>query len=337
MSKQFSLQDIADKVGADVFNPSQEVYSGVNTLAEADPRQISFLTNIKYKHQLATTNAGAVIVHEDFKGAVNGPALIAKNPHATFARVAQLFYNARQIANGIAANVVIPKSANIGENVNIAANVVLGENVSLGDNVVIGANTVIQDNVVIGRDSTIYPNVTLYTDVVLGDNVVVHSQTVIGADGFGFANDSGVWLAIPQIGKVVVGDDTSIGASSTIDRGAISDTVIGKNCIIDNQVQIGHNCEIGDHSCICGTVGIAGSTKIGRYVVIGGGVGINGHITICDKVQVTGFSMVVQDITEPGVYSSGQPAMPSKEWRKVSVRGRQLPSLFDRVKQLEKD
>ncbi len=336
MAKHFSLQHIAEQLGLEAINTTDTVFIGVDTLANATGEQISFLANVKYKTQLSTTNAGAVIIHPDYKGQVNGPALLSDNPHAAFARVAQLFYVPVPVASGIAANAVVPSSVSLGQGVSIGHNVVLGENVVLGDGVTIGANTVIQNNVSIGSNSVIHPNVTLYREVQLGNNVVVHSQTVIGADGFGFANDKGTWIPVPQIGSVIVGDDTSIGASSSIDRGALGDTVIGKNCIIDNQVQIGHNCQIGDHTCICGFVGIAGSTTIGQYVVIAGGVGINGHITICDKVQVTGFSMVVQDITEPGVYSSGQPALTNKEWRKVSVRGRQLPSLFDRVKQLEK-
>lgn len=336
MTQQYSLQEIAVKVGAKAQRDDASLFNGVNTLPDASPSQISFLTNVKYKNHLKSTQAGAVILHEDMAEDFDGPALITKNPHATFAKVAQLFYQPKTLAKDIAPNAVIPTSVKMGENVSVAANVVLGEKVELGSNVVIGANTVIQDGVKIGDGCIIHPNVTLYHEVVVGCNVTIHSQTVIGADGFGFANENGSWIPVPQMGTVIIGDNTSIGASTCIDRGALGNTIIGKNCIIDNQVQIGHNCEIGDHSCICGTVGIAGSTKLGKYVVAGGGVGISGHLSICDNVQFTGFTMVISDITEPGVYSSGQPAMSNKDWRKVSVRGRQLPSLFDKVRQLEK-
>jgi UDP-3-O-[3-hydroxymyristoyl] glucosamine N-acyltransferase len=337
MSKQFTLEDIAQKVGAEFVGDGASVFTGVNTLANAGETDISFLANAKYKQQLSSTSAGAVIVHPDHSSVVNQSVLLSKNPHATFARVSQLFYTAPQIAKGIAPTSYVAESALLGDNVSLGHNAVVGENVTIGNDVVIGANTTIEDGAIIGDGCIIYPNVSIYHGVVLGNRVTVHSQSVIGSDGFGFANDAGTWIPVPQVGSVVIGDDTSIGASTSIDRGALEDTVIGKNCIIDNQVQIAHNCIIGDHTCICGSTGIAGSVTIGKYVVIAGGVGISGHISICDKVQITGYTMVLQDITEPGVYSSGQPSMPNREWRKLVVRHRQLPSLFDRVKQLEKD
>lgn len=258
------------------------------------------------------------------------------NPHAAFARIAQLFDTTPAVASGIADTAIIAPSANIGSDVSLGHNVIIEDNVVIGDRVTIGANSVIRRGTQIGEECVIHPNVTVYHDVVIGKRVAVHSQTVIGAAGFGYANDKGVWLPIPQTGSVQIGDDSQIGASSTIDRGAMEDTVLGKNVIIDNQVQIGHNCIIGDHSCICGATGIAGSCHIGKYVVIGGGVGVNGHISICDKVQITGYSMIVQDITEPGVYSSGQPATSNREWKRNTIRLQKIGSLFDRVKALEK-
>ncbi|MFC3094765.1 UDP-3-O-(3-hydroxymyristoyl)glucosamine N-acyltransferase [Alteromonas sediminis] len=331
-----SLKDIAERVGAELAGESNCQVTGVNTLSEATPNQVSFLTNAKYKHQLETTRAAAVIVTAEMVDKVKGNALVHDNPHATFARIAQLFYTPPVLAKGIASSAVIADSARLGENVAIGANVVIGEDVTIDDNTVIGANTVIEQGSQIGANCLIYPNVTLYHKVQVGDDVIIHSQTVIGCDGFGFANDAGNWLPIPQVGTVVVGDKCSIGSGVTIDRGALGNTVIGKNVILDNQVHVAHNCTIDDHACICGATGMAGSTHIGKYVVIGGMCSINGHITIADKVQITGNSMVTNDITEPGVYSSGQPALPNREWRKMSVRTRQLPELFDRVKQLEK-
>ncbi len=335
-TRVYSLQELADHVHGDIIGDASVTLSGVGTLAGATRQQISFLTNTKYKPQLATTEAGAVIVHDKMRNDVTGNALVVANPHAAFARIAQLFDTTPAVAEGRAASAVVASSAKLGSNVALGEHVIIEDNVVLGDNVVIGANSVIRQGAHILEGSVIHPNVTVYPDVRIGKRVTVHSQTVIGAAGFGYANDQGTWLPIPQTGSVQIGDDSQIGASSTIDRGAMEDTIIGKNVIVDNQVQIGHNCIIGDHSCICGATGIAGSCHIGKYVIIGGGVGINGHIAICDNVQVTGYTMIVQDITEPGVYSSGQPAMPNRDWRKNAIRLRQIDSLYDRVKQLEK-
>jgi len=334
--RPYSLAELASHVGGDVQGDANVTISAVGTLASAGAHQISFLTNPKYKAQLKDTSAGAVILHSSLQDSAPCPALVIDNPHAAFARIAQLFDSTPAVAQGVAATAVIASSAKVGSDVSLGDNVIIEDNVVLGDRVSIGANTVIRRGTRIGEDSVIYPNVTIYHDVTIGKRVTVHSQTVIGAAGFGYANDKGVWLPIPQTGSVRIGDDSQIGASTTIDRGALEDTVLGTNVIVDNQVQIAHNCIIGDHSCICGTTGLAGSCHIGKHVVIGGGVGINGHISICDNVQVTGYTMVVQDITEPGVYSSGQPAMSNRDWRKNAVRLQKIGSLFDRVKALEK-
>ncbi|RDV29377.1 UDP-3-O-(3-hydroxymyristoyl)glucosamine N-acyltransferase [Alteromonas aestuariivivens] len=331
----YTLSELAEHVGGQVQGDGDVSISGVGTLSQATGQQISFLTNTKYKPQLSSTQAGAVILQPKMAGDSPVPGLLHNNPHAAFARIAQLFDTTPATADGIASSAVVASSASLGANVALGHNVIIEDNVVLGDNVVIGANTVVGKGAKIGEGSRIYPNVTIYHDVQIGKRVTIHSQSVIGADGFGFANDSGVWVPIPQTGTVLIGDDCSIGASTSIDRGAMDDTIIGNNVIIDNQVQIAHNCIVGDHSCICGSTGIAGSCHIGKYVIIGGGCGVNGHISICDKVQITGYTMVVQDITEPGVYSSGQPAMPNREWRKNAVRLRQIDALYDRVKALE--
>lgn len=334
--RTYTLEELAAHVQGEWVGDNEHVLSGVGTLSAASVQQISFLTNPKYKPQLKDTQAGAVIVHDKMRDDVSGNALVVENPHAAFARIAQLFDTTPPVASGIADTAIIAASANVGSGVSLGEHVIIEDNVVLGDNVSIGANTVVRKGTHIGEGSTIHPNVTIYHDVKIGKRVCIHSQTVIGAAGFGYANDKGTWLPIPQTGSVQIGDDSQIGASSSIDRGAMEDTIIGKNVIIDNQVQVGHNCIIGDHSCICGTTGIAGSCHIGKFVILGGGCGVNGHISICDNVQVTGYTMIVQDITEPGVYSSGQPAMKNREWRKNAVRLKQIDSLYDRVKALEK-
>jgi UDP-3-O-[3-hydroxymyristoyl] glucosamine N-acyltransferase len=332
----YRLAELASHVGGVVQGDSTTPISSVATLAGAKHHQISFLTNPKYKSQLAETHAGAVIVHDKVKGDVQCAALIVDNPHVAFARIAQLFDTTPAVASNIAQTAVIASSARLGSDVSLGENVIIEDNVVLGDGVSIGANSVVRKGTHIGQGSTLYPNVTIYHDVVIGKRVTIHSQTVVGSSGFGYANDKGVWLPIPQLGSVRIGDDSQIGASTSIDRGALDDTIIGDNVIIDNQVQIGHNCIIGDHSCICGSTGIAGSCNIGKHVIIAGGCGVNGHISICDNVQITGFTMVVQDITSPGVYSSGQPAQTNLDWRKNTVRLQKIGSLFDRVKALEK-
>ncbi len=334
-NKSYSLSELAKAAGGQVKGRSDVIIFGVGTLDGATAKDISFLTNAKYKSHLASTKAGAVILPEKFADIVDFPAIVHSNPHAAFAKIAQLFDTTPQLASSIHPSVHIDDSATVGKNVAMGPNVVVGKHAVIENDVIIGANTVVGEAAVIGKGTVIHPNVTLYHGVNIGKQVVIHSQSVIGADGFGYANEQGKWLAIPQTGTVKIGDDTQIGAAVTIDRGALEDTVIGKNVIIDDQVHIGHNCMVGDHSCICGTTGVAGSTHIGKHVVIGGGAAINGHISICDNVQITGFSMVVSDITEPGVYSSGQPATSNRDWRKATVRARQIDTLFDRVKALE--
>jgi UDP-3-O-[3-hydroxymyristoyl] glucosamine N-acyltransferase len=262
-------------------------------------------------------------------------ALVVKDPYVAFAKIAQLLDSTPAAAYNRGQNTVIdptaivPDSVAIGPNVVICAGVVLGENVQIGAGCFIGEQTQIADG------CKIWPNVTFYHAVRMGKNCLVHSGAVIGADGFGFANEAGRWLKIPQVGAVIIGDDTEIGANTTIDRGALGDTVIGNNVILDNQVQIAHNVQIGDHTAIAGCTVVAGSTKVGRYCVIGGACAINGHMEICDGVQITGMSMIIKSITEKGVYSSGTPASTNLEWRKNSVRFRQLDQMHQKLRVLE--
>ena len=331
----YTLAELAEHVGGETVNGTDIAIAGVGTLANANPQQISFLTNKKYKAQLQETQAGAVIIQPELAESSPVPTLVVANPHAAFALIAQLFDTTPKPATGIAPTAQIASSAQLGANVSLGHNVIIEDNVVIGENTVIGANSVVGKGSKIGENCTIFPNVTIYHDVDIGKRVMIQSQTVIGADGFGYANDKGIWLRIPQLGGVVIGDDCQIGANACIDRGALESTVLGKNVIIDNLVQIGHNCIIGDHSCICGSTGVAGSCHIGKHVIIAGHCGINGHISICDNVQITGYTMVTNDIKEAGVYSSGQPAMTNRDWRKNAVRLRQIETLYDRVKKLE--
>ncbi|MCM2679134.1 UDP-3-O-(3-hydroxymyristoyl)glucosamine N-acyltransferase [Echinimonas agarilytica] len=333
--KKITLAFLAEHIGAELHGDGDQEVAGLNTLALANESQVGFLANKKYKSQLDDTQALAVIVAPAEHKNVQCGALVMDNPYLGYALAAQLFDDTPSRKPEIHPSAVIADSAIMGENVTIGPNVVIEANVTIGRDSVIDAGCFIGADAEIGKSVTMKPNATIYHKVVLGDKVMVHSNAVIGSDGFGFANDKGQWVKIPQLGRVVVGEGADIGASCSIDRGALGDTTIGKGVIIDNQCQVGHNCQIGDFTAIAGASGIAGSTNIGKYCIIGGAVTINGHIDICDGVHITGNSMIVKSITEPGLYSSGIPAVANREWRRGVNRYQKLGQLFERVKALE--
>ena len=332
----WTLEQIAQNVKGKVLGDGAWEVNSVATLKSAKSHQVSFLANSKYTKHLESTNAGAVLVTQKMAEAVTGNAIIVEDSYIAYALVARLLNPEPENYAGIAATAVVNPNAKIPEDACIDANVVIGNNVSLGRGAFIGAGTVIQDGVIIGNNARINPNVTICHDVIIGDDVIIHPGVVIGADGFGIANNKGKWLKIPQLGTVEIGHDVEIGANTTIDRGALENTVIGNGVKIDNQVQIGHNDIIGDNTAIAGCVGIAGSTEVGENCIIGGGVGISGHIKIADGVMMTGMTMVTKSISEPGSYSSGIPAETTNQWHKNVVRYRQLAKLTERVKKLER-
>lgn len=331
----YSLSAIAQHIGGEVKGDGDHTIESMGTLANAQPHQLSFMTHNKYASELRATKAGAVILNQAQADEFNGNAIVHTHPYVGFALASQLLDTTPVQAPLISEQASVDSSAILGKNVAIGPYATISKNVVLGDNVSIGAGCFVGENTRLGDGCNLRANVTLYHGLTLGKNVSIHSGTVVGSDGFGYANDKGRWVKIPQTGGVRIGDDTEIGANTSIDRGALDDTVIGKNCIIDNMVHIAHNCSIGDHSCICGKVGMAGSVNIGKYVVIAGNVVINGHLDICDKVQITGFSMITKSITQPGTYSSGMPAVPSREWQRNTVKLRTIDKLYDRVKALE--
>lgn len=334
----YSLETLAERFDAQLIGDSQCLVTAIATLQNAEAGQISFLSNSKYRKFLAETRASAVLITADDVAFVapGVNALVVRDPYVAFARVAQMLDNTPAAANHIHPSAVIDSTAVLGDMVSIGPGAVISAGVVLGANVQIGAGCFIGENAHIGADSRVWANVTIYHAVRIGQRCIVHSGAVIGADGFGFANERGNWIKIPQTGTVELGDDCEIGANTTIDRGAIENTVIGNNVIIDNQCQIAHNVRIGDHTAMAACSVVAGSTKIGRYCIIGGAVCINGHIEICDGAQITGMAMVMKPITEKGVYSSGIPATSNQEWRKNTAKLRQIEQLFQRVKQLER-
>lgn len=337
-----SLATLAQHINATIQASADDVVAAesimihkVAPLDKAQSGDVAFLNDKKYLKSLATAKASAVILTHKLAADYDGVALVVNDAYIGFALAAQLLDPTPKPHYAIHPSAYVDETALLGNNVSVGPNAVIEAGVELGDDVSIGAGAVIRVNAKIGAQSMIHPNVTIYHSCELGVHVVIHSNTVIGSDGYGYAPNGGKWITIPQTGKVVIGDYTEIGASTTIDRGALEDTIIGQHVIIDNQVHIAHNVVIGDGACLCGGTMMAGSVNIGKNVIIAGTVAINGHISICDNVQITGNTMVTSDITEPGVYSSGMPHSPYSEWRRNSVRIRQLDSVFKRVKTLE--
>jgi UDP-3-O-[3-hydroxymyristoyl] glucosamine N-acyltransferase len=334
--KRITLGDIAERIGATLVGDRQFKVSGLATLSAALPYHVSFLANIKYKHLLKTTQAGAVILHPDQAHLFTGYRLLLENPYVGYAKFSQLFAH-KPYYDGIDKTAQIDSSASLGMHVNLAAGTVIGPNVTLGDNVSIGPNTVIGAYSVVGDNTNIAANVTLYHNVKVGSKCVIHSSAVIGADGFGFAKEGSDWVKIAQLGGVTIGDNVEVGAGTTIDRGSLSDTIIGNGVKLDNQIQIGHNVELGEYTAIAGCSAIAGSTKLGKHCTIAGACGIAGHLSIADGVHVTGMSRVTSAIPKAGVYSSGTALDTNKNWRRNAARFKQLDQINKRIKQLESD
>jgi len=335
-TESYTLGRLAELTGAELKGDSECLISGIGSLAAAAENQVSFLSDPSYLELLATTTAGAVVLTESNQGAFSGNVLISPNPYLVFARLTEIFDDRPRLRIGAHPSAVVATNAEIDPTASIGPNAVIGDQVHLEANVEIGAGSVIGNKVVIGEGSRIAANVTICHGVTLAQNVIIHSGAVIGGDGFGFANDRGSWVKIAQLGSVVIGNDVEVGANTTIDRGALENTVIEEGVKIDNQVMVAHNVHIGANTAIAGCVGISGSTKIGRQCTLAGGVGLVGHITLADNVHITGMTMVTKSILEAGSYSSGTAMMPTREWKKNSVRMKQLEKLSKRVAQLEK-
>jgi len=334
---EYTLAELADCLGAQLRGEPAFKVSGLASLIDAKATDISFLSDVKYIASLADSQAGAVIITPEHADKVSGNVLISDNPYLGFAKMSCLFDNRPVLAAGIhptaqvAADASIAETAAVGSYAVIEAGVVIGEGVEIGSGCFIGSDTRID------KDTMLAANVTLNHGVHIGARVIIHSGTVVGADGFGFANHQGSWQKIAQLGGVHIADDVEIGANTTIDRGALQDTVIEEGVKIDNQVMVAHNVRIGKHTAIAACVGISGSTEIGSHCMIAGGVGFAGHLKIADHVFVTVRTMVTKSITQSGSYSSGTAMMPTPDWKKSSVRLKHLDSLVKQVKQLEKE
>lgn len=330
-----TLKELANAVGALVRGDESYQVTGLSTLRSARAEHISFLANEKYRSQVSASEAGAVIMRsEDDLGEAQN-ALLTDSPYLAYAKIAQLLDNTPQQTNGIHPTAQVAEGVELGHNVAVGPYAVIERGVKIGNNVQIGAHSFVGEQVEIGSHTRLWPHVTIYHGVKVGVHCTFHSTSVIGGDGFGWASENGKWVKIPQLGAVIIGDHVDVGVGTTIDRGALDDTVIEDHCIIDNQVQIGHNVHIGSGTAIAGQAGVAGSTRIGRGCLIGGQAGLAGHLDIADHVQLHGQAMVTKSIEQSGVYASGNPVVPQGEWARTGVRYKQLPELFKRVKALE--
>ena len=338
MSKQtvYTLGELSALLEVELRGDPTLQIDGLATLKSATAGKLSFLSNPRYAHQLADTLASAVIIDPAFSENCDCAQLLTVNPYVTYAKASQFFALERTQDSVIHETACVHPSAVLAPQVSVGPYAVIEADVRVGARTKIGAGCSIGARSSIGEDCILYANASLYHDVHIADRVVLHSSVVIGADGFGFAFDGKQSIKIAQLGGVRIGDDVEIGAGSTVDRGALDDTIIEHGVKIDNHVQIAHNCVVGEHTIICGCSAIAGSTTIGRYCTIAGGVGIVGHVHIVDKVMISAMSLVSKSITEAGIYSSGTGLLENKEWRRNIVRLRQLDDMAKRLKELEK-
>ncbi|MDA8535236.1 UDP-3-O-(3-hydroxymyristoyl)glucosamine N-acyltransferase [Pseudomonadales bacterium] len=331
-----TLARIGEQFGLTVVGDGRVKITGIAALDEAGPEDITFLFSAKYLSRLPTCQAGAVVVSPKIATALTGPGLIAEQPRLAWARIATLF-DVSEAWPDIHPTAQIDQTAELAFGVSIGPNSVVRAGAVLGLDVALGSGVVVGENVHIGDGSQIHSNVVLYHQVQIGSHCIIHANAVIGADGFGFEFDpeAGGLVKIPQVYGVRIGDEVELGAGTTIDRGALTDTEVGDGVKIDNQVQIGHGTKIGAHTVISGATAIAGSTRIGRYCMIGGAVGIIDNLTICDRVEITAMSLVTQSISDPGRYSSGTGLMPSKQWKRNVVIFKKLDDLYKRLRKLE--
>ncbi|HEY3654535.1 MAG TPA: UDP-3-O-(3-hydroxymyristoyl)glucosamine N-acyltransferase [Steroidobacteraceae bacterium] len=317
MLEGYSLGELAVRFGLELHGDPALRVSHVATLSQADAGSLSFLANSRYRKHLASSRAAAIVVAPADVDACPVAALVDSNPYLAYARIATLMYPAATATPGIHPSTVVASGTRIAASASVGPLCVIETGAVLGERVQVGAGCTILAGASVGDDTQLMPRVTLYPAVSVGARCLLHAGAVIGADGFGFAADAGTWVKVPQVGSVRVGDDVEIGANTTIDRGAIGDTIVESGAKLDNQIQVGHNVVIGAHTAIAACTGISGSTTIGQRCMIGGMVGFAGHLTIADDVTVTGCSLVSASIREAGSYSSGMPTVETRLWRRM--------------------
>lgn len=331
----WSLRDLIIQFGGELDGDPETVVHRVASLHSAGDGDVAFLSNSKYKAALAETKASAVILPFTLRHACSLPSILCDDPYLYFARVANLFSPPPAISPGIHSTAIIEAGSSIAPTAEVGAHVHVGRNAYIGDHVYVGPGCSIGAGVKVGPHTRLHARVTIYDECEIGRNGVVHSGAVIGADGFGMARDGNAWLKIPQTGRVLIGDDVEIGANTTIDRGALDDTVIEDGVKLDNQIQIGHNVRIGAHSALAGCVGIAGSSRVGKHCTIAGGAILVGHITLADGVHVSAATLVTKSISKPGTYTGVFPFDQHDRWARTAVRIRQIDELANRLQTLE--
>lgn len=332
----FTLAELAQRVGAELHGDGGVRITRVGTLEHAGPDAIAFLSGTRYRSLLAGTRAGAVIVMPADAAASPTPKLVHANPYATYAKVAALLHPASASVPGIDAAARVDPTAVVAPTATVGPFAVIGARAQVGDHAVIGAGAFVGDDVSLGDAVQLHPRAVVYARCVVGPRTVLHAGAVVGSEGFGMAQEAGRWIKIPQVGRVVIGADCDIGANTTIDRGAIDDTVLEDDVKLDNQIQVGHNCRIGAHTAIAGCVGIAGSAHIGRHVQIGGAAMIGGHLTIPDHTIIAGATAVISTIKAPGMYNGSFPLLTHRDWTHVASEVRRMRTLADRVATLER-
>lgn len=339
---QVRLKDLVESVGGELMGDPDVTVSGIAPLESAASSHLTFLSNSKLRGKAADTRAAALIVTEaDSKalsGAYHGALIVTDNPYLYFARAAQYFVElwSEVLQPGVHPSAVVDPTAQIASSAYIGPHATVEAGAYVGEDCVIGAGSYIGKRVRIGNRTRLHVRAVIHADCEIGLSGIVHSGAVIGADGFGFANDKGRWVKIPQTGRVVIGNEVEIGANTTIDRGALSDTIIEDGVKLDNQIQIGHNCHIGAHTAMAGCVGVAGSAKIGKYCTFGGAAMILGHLTIADHVHISSGSLVSRSISEPGHYTGFYPLAKNSEWEKSAAIVRNLNAMREKIRELEK-
>ena len=330
-----SLGELATRFGCELIGDPDSVVSGVASLPNATAESLTFLASRAYKEQLSSTKAAAVVLRSEDASDSPVAALLHDDPYACYARMASLVCPPPAYAPGVHASAVVDATAAVAASAHLAPNVVVGERSTVGENVYLGPGTVVGPDCEIGDDCRFIANVTLARAVTIGKRGIFHPGVVLGADGFGNAMSAEGWIKVPQVGGVRIGDDVEIGANTTVDCGAIDDTVIEDGVRIDNLCMIAHNVHVGAHTAMAAMSGIAGSTTIGKRCMFAGMGGAVGHISIGDDVIIGAKSFASKDITEPGTYLASFPAEPAKDWAKKVARFRRIEALQARVKKLE--
>jgi UDP-3-O-[3-hydroxymyristoyl] glucosamine N-acyltransferase len=331
----YSLRELRDRYGGEVIGDPDLRVSRVATLENAGPGAIAFFANPRYLKHLQKTHAAAVILGPEARDATTVPRIVSDNPYAYFARVSALLNPARRAIPGVHATAQIHPEARVHPDAEVGPFAVVERAAEIAQGAVIGVSSYVGEAVHVGEEARLYAGVTIYQRCVIGDRTVIHSGAVIGADGFGIAFDRDRWVKVPQVGAVRIGNDVEIGANTTIDRGAIDDTVIEDGVKLDNQIQVAHNVHIGAHTAIAACTGIAGSVRIGRYCRIGGLVGIAGHVEIADNVEISGHTGVTRSIEQAGAYSGVYPFEPNRAWRRNAAQLRHLAEMAKRIAALE--